>query len=465
MPKISILFLLLLSACTVGPDYQRTDVFEDKQIAQSLELKGNGLKISPKWYEDFNDETLNSLIDEALSSNTDVMIAIEKLRQARTNAKIAKVQYLPMLDIKGGYDYLKASKNIGLTADTDYFSFGFDANWELDIWGKGRRLNEQKTAEFEAIRYSLQNIKNVITAEVASTYFELKTLEEQLRIARENLKLQQDIFKTIDEKYQAGIADESTYRQSAYLVEKTKSMIPSLEEQIKTSQNALYILSGNLPNEAGNRFKSKKNQIKAAYQYNLKNLFELPSDIIRTRPDVKAAEKELQAQNAAIGQAVASLYPNISISALFGFQADNASDLFKSSSKTYGYDPSLIAPIFHWGQLQNAVNLEREKMSEVYQNYRKTLLESVQELSNAITALQKEYQANRAHQNAAYNMQKAFGAMKEKYDSGIIEYSVLLEAEQDLLDSQTALAQSNGAIYQKIIAFYKATGGGYNQTK
>ncbi len=461
------LFVLscFLSACTVGPNYEKKDVFEDAQIAESLKLHGTKLQISQKWYQDFGDSNLDYFISEAINENTDVLSTIEKLRQARTIAKIAKVQYLPMLDLSSGYDYAKPSKNIGLTADTDYFSIGFDGNWEIDIWGKGRRLNEQKRAEFENMLYTLRNVKNVITAEVATTYFNIKTLEEKRRIALHNLSLQKDIFKSIDEKYQAGITDESTYHQASYLLEKTKALIPSLEARISSEKNALATLIGKLPNTIDEKIKTKTNPVKNASRYEIKNLLDLPADIIRTRPDVKAAEKMMVAQNAAIGQAIASVYPNVSLSGLFGFEAKNMSDLIKSSSKAYSYQPSLTAPIFHWGELQNNINLEREKMAETYQAYRKTLLSSVEELSNAITALQKEYQANRASRNAAYNMKKAFQAMKEKYENGLIEYSSLLQVQQDLLEAETTLADSNGAIISKIIAFYKATGGGYNDEK
>ncbi len=463
MHKILFIFIFVLSACTLGPDFKRKDVYEDKQISDSLHLSGHTLKIDQKWYVDFHDDNLNALVAEALANNTDVIASIEKLRQARTLSKISKVTYLPMLSAQGGYDYTKASKNIGLSANSDYFTIGFDAEWELDIWGKGRRLNEQRQAEFEGVYYSLQNIKNIITAEVASTYFSLRTLQEKRRIALKNLKLQRDIFKTIEDKYQSGLSAESTYHQSAYLLKKTESMIPALNEQIEAQKNALAVLTGNLPNAIDAKLEtSKQNPIRQAYRYNLKNLFDLPSDIIRTRPDVKAAEKSMAAQNAAIGQAIADLYPNVSISALLGFQANNASDLFSSSSKTYGYNPSAVLPVFRWGQLQNAVNLEREKLQESYQNYRKTLLSSVSELSNAMTAVQKQYQANKSHQSAAAHMRKAFYAVKDQYDNGIVEYAVLLESEQDLLDAETDLAQSNGDIYQKLIAFYKATGGGYN---
>ncbi|MBO7605375.1 MAG: efflux transporter outer membrane subunit [Elusimicrobiaceae bacterium] len=462
MPKILLMTILFLSACSVGPDYQKKDVFEDQQIAENLKLKGTSLKISKKWYRDFNDENLNALIDAALSQNSDILISVERLKQARTATKIAKVEYLPTLGLSGGYDYAKASKNIGLTADTDYFLIGFDAAWEIDIWGKGRRINEQKKAEFESTYYSLQNIKNVITAEVASTYFTLKTLEEQRRIALENLKLQNDIFKNIEEKYSAGLATESDYRQSAYLLEKTKSLIPSLEEQIEAQKNALSVLPGQLAQSSDQNIQNNKNPINQAFHYDIKNLFDLPADIIRTRPDVKASEKALVAQNAAIGQAVANLSPNVSISALFGFQADNLSRLLNSNSKAYSYQPSAVLPLFEWNKLQNTVQLEREKFQESYQNYRKTLLSSIQELANAITGVQKAYLSNRALTNSAHNMQLADRAMKEKYDNGLIEYNTLLQAQQDLLNVKTELAGSNGNIYQKLIAFYKATGGGYN---
>jgi len=458
--------LLVLSACTVGPDFKRKDVYEDTQIAQSLNLTGKNLKIDSAWYKEFKDENLNILIASALSNNPSVLGAVERLRQARTSVKIARAEYLPQINSEGSYNYAKASKNIGLAADTNYFSDSLDASWEIDIWGAGRRLNEKAEAMFWQTYYSLQNVKNLIAAEIASTYFALKTTDEKKRIAEQNLALQQDIFETVKAKYQAGLTDEASYHQSEYIVNKTKSLIPALEAESKGLQNALAVLVGTLTDMLPVDVSSKKNNpITKAYQYDLRKLFDLPANIIRTRPDVKAAEKEMVAQNAAIGEAVAAVYPNVSLSGLLGLQSSAGSKLLKSSSKTYGYEPSVIQPIFHFGQLKNQIQLEKEKMNETYQNYRETLLGAVKELADSTVNLQKEYQTNRACQNAAYNMQKALKAMREKYESGLIEYSALLEVQQDLLEAQTAVAESNGAIMSKIIAFYKATGGGYNDEK
>ena len=461
MPKKHLyLLLVFITACTVGPNYKEPQIYEDKQIKQSLKLNGSSIKISTQWYEQFNDENLNALITTALAQNSDINAGIARLRQARIAADINRVQYLPSLNADAKYNYSKTSKNIGLSADSNYFQIGLDASWELDIWGAGRRLNEQSRAKFESAAYNLRNLRVAVAAEVANNYFALKTSQEQLNIARNNLKLQQDIYQSIAKKYQSGLTDAATYNQAGYITESTKSAIPALEYKIEAYKNALAVLTGQLPEQINI---GSNNPIKQAYKYNTALLYNLPSDIIRSRPDVKAAERNLAAQNAAIGQAVAELYPNLSISGLFGLQSSAGSKLFNHDSKAYGYSPASVMPLFNWNKLKNNIELQKQIKTETYEVYRQTVLQAVEDLSNAITATQKEYVANKAHRNAVYRMRQAFTAMREKYQNGLIEFSDLLKTEQDLLQAETNLAASNGAIYQNIIAFYKATGGGYNQ--
>lgn len=455
--------VVLLASCTVGPDYKRPDLYEDRQVAQSLKLSGDAARICKNWYEQFGEDKLNQLIVHALNNAPSVRIGIERLRQARSIAAINRTQYLPTLGADAKYDWSHASKNIGLAADTNYMQLGFDASWELDIWGAGRRLNEQSEAEFEQAVYNLRNIKVAITAEVANTYFQLKTAQEKLRIAKNNLALQRDIYQTVQQKYEAGIADTAAYNQARYVVETTKALIPQLEYQIEAYKNALAALVGTLPDQLPVTIADGgKNPVNTAYRFDTKKLYNLPSAIIRSRPDVQASERALAAQNAAIGQAVAELYPNVSITGLFGVQSKSGSKLFNSDSKAYGYVPSATLPLFNWGRLQNNIELQKEINAEALQNYRQSILNAVEELANATKAVESEYARNRAQRNAVYNMREVISAMKDKYDNGLIEFSDLLKSEQDLLEAQTNLAESNGAIYQNIIAFYKATGGGYN---
>ena len=464
MRKILLLSVsAIISACTVGPDYKEPAIYEDKQIAEVLQLHNTDLKISQEWYKQFDDEKLNTLINYAILNSPDIMSAISKLRQARSLVLINQTTFLPMLNLNVEYDYAKPGKNIGLTADTDYFQTGFDASWEIDIWGKGRRINEQNIAQFEQALYSLRNVKSVITAEVATTFFELKNVHENLRIARENLKLQQDIFNIVSEKYKIGLTDKSAYNQAQYILSNTKALIPSLETSEKSYVNALAILCGTLADRLPVILSEKdKNPLSRVYKYDLKPLYNLPASIIRTRPDVKVAERALAAQNAAIGQAVAELYPNVSIGAMFGVQSKKISNLLNSNSNAYSYNPTLNLPLFNWGKISNNVNLQKQIKEEKYQNLRKTLLQAVQDLSNATIAIQKELETNKNQRVAVNNMQQVLISMREKYNNGLIEFSDLLQTQQNLLKAQTDLANSNSNIFKNIIAFYKATGGGYN---
>ena len=463
MRKILLLSVsAIISSCTVGPDYKEPTIYEDKQIAESLQLHNTDLKIPQEWYKQFDDDKLNTLINYALLNSPDIMSAISKLRQARSLVLINQTMFLPMLNLNAEYDYSKPSKNIGLTADTDYFQTGFDASWEIDIWGKGRRINEQNIAQFEQALYSLRNVKSVITAEVATTFFELKNVHENLRIAHENIKLQQDIFNSVSEKYKVGLADKSNYNQAKYILSNTKALIPSLETAEKSYISALAVLCGTLADRLPVILSEKdKNPLSRVYKYDLKTLYNLPASIIRTRPDVKVAERALAAQNAAIGQAIAELYPNVSIGAMFGVQSKNISSLFNSNSNAYSYNPTLNLPLFNWGKISNNVNLQKQIKEEKYQNLRKTLLQAVKDLNDATIAIQKELETNKAYRNAVYNMQQVLISMRDKYDNGLIEFSDLLQTQQDLLKAQSDLANSSANIFKSIIAFYKATGGGY----
>ena len=207
---------------------------------------------------------------------------------------------------------------------------------------------------------------------------------------------------------------------------------------------------------------TQNNIIKKAYKYDINSLYNLPASVIRNRPDVKAAERALAAQNAAIGQAVAELYPNVTLSAMFGLQSTAGSKLFNSSSQAYSYSPSLVLPLFNWGKLQSNVKLQQYIKEETLENYRQTLLSAVEDLNNAITAAQKEATKNKYLKKATANMRTALNNIRRKYENGLVDFSQLLQTEQDLLAAENTLAVSNGALYQNIIAFYKAAGGGYS---
>ena len=455
--------MILLSSCTVGPDYRAPGFLPEKQIADSLGLKDTTGRVIPSdWYRQFNDQTLNYLIACGLRDSPNVAAAIRRLREARASLNIAKADYLPVLNASGAFKYDKPGKNIGYELKNNYYQTGLDASWELDIWGGGRRQSEAAQALFKAAAADLDNVRVSLVAEIADTYIGLRTAQEQLRISRENLRLQQDIAELVAEKYRAGLTDDIALNQAYYAVETTQSLIPALEQQISASSNALAILTGVLPGHLSVKLEPvTDNLVSRRFDFDIDAMFNIPSRVVRARPDVRAAEQQLIAQNAKIGQAVAALFPDISVSAMFGYQSIRGTQLFTPSSEAFSWSPALTLPVFHWGELVNNVELQKETKAEYVELYKQTVLTAVGEIKDSMTAVQNGYRKNQADYKAEENMRYVHKYTLAKYRQGLIEFGDLLDAEQKLLQAQNELAAGNGAIYQNIIAYYKAIGGGF----
>ncbi len=458
----SLFAFTFLASCTVGPDYKQPRLYENEQIAASLELSGGVRPVNKDWYRRFHDPLLDRLVAQSLKSSPDVKVGIQKLRQARDSLKIAAVGNLPMINADGSYHYNKPSKNIGYTIDTDYYQTGLDASWELDIWGSGRRQTESAAALFQAAAAGLDNVYLSITAEVAADYIGLRTSQAALDIAESNLKLQSDIFDLIKVKYDNGLVDTIAYNQAKYAVETTKALIPDLQSSIEAYKNALAILTGKLPGALNAELDGiDKNLVKRRFNYDLNQLYELPVNVVRCRPDVKVAEMQLISQNAQIGKALAELFPNISLSGFLGFQSTKFSNLVGHDSYMYTYTPTITLPILHWGQLLNNVELQKNITKEYYYTYQKAVLNAASEIKNAMVSLSKEYDKNQASRGSVIAQKQIMTLTWDKYQQGLVDFSDVLTAERDLLASQNALIASNGQIYQDIIAFYKSVGGGY----
>lgn len=456
----AVLMTVVIAACTVGADYKHPDLYNDNKIRQELALR-QGCQPEKDWYALFGDKQLNRLIEIGLQNSTDIEIAAARLKQARALLKISQAAFLPQINGSGGYNYQKNSKNIGPTADSRYYSVGFDASWEFDLWGKGRRQNEAAFAEVVAGEYTLNNVKTVVAAELAANYINLKLALEKLRIAKQNLSLQKDIQATVTSKYQSGLTDDISYNQSEYLVDSTEAQIPALQSEIEQYKNALAVVAGVLPSQLPLDDSKRSEIFISNYQFNTQSLYSLPADVIRNRPDVAAAEQNLVAQNALVGAAVADLYPNIGVSALWGYAAGGGNSLFNSKSQGYSYKPSAVLPILDWNRLQNQVEKQKQVKAEALAQYKKTVLSAVAELKNAMTAVQNELKSYQAQNSALAKMQKVVNATAERYRSGLIDFSEFLTMEQNLLQAQTQNLNSRAQVFQNLVAYYKASGGGY----
>ncbi len=463
LSKVSLVVLSgMLAACTVGPDYERPELFTDKALSVNSGFAGTSdTQVSEFWYKQFNDKTLDKLIALGISSAPNVQIATHRLRAARYNLKSAQVQNLPMLNANGGYNYSKGSRDIGFNIDQDYFQTGLDAVWELDIWGAGRRSEEAAAALFQSAGAELDNVRLVWVSEIANNYVALRTVQEQERIADDNLKMQQEIADIVKQKYDNGLTDDIALNQAQYAVASTQSYIPILKQQEEAYINSLSTLLGILPDTLQDDLQPvPQNLIRRRFKYNLDGLYDLPISIIRNRPDVRISEQQLIAQNAEVGAAVAGLYPNVSIQGFIGYQGANISHLINPRTYAYNYSPSITLPLFHWGRLMNNIHQQEELKEVNVQQYKIALLSAVSDVRNSVEAMRQEQKKNEAYLRSVLNQKKIMHYSMERYRNGLMEFSDILTAEQNLLEAQKNLADSNGTMYQNLIMFYKAIGGG-----
>lgn len=452
---ISISALIICVSCTVGPDYEKPQIFSVSEIKHELRLKENG-KLPDNWYKNLQDDYLQQLIEIGLRNNSDILTAETKLRQARLIAKVNQTDFLPLVNLDGGYNYQKGSKENEYSQDADYYSAGFDASWELDIWGKGRRQSEADEADIKASAYSLENIKTIIAAEIASTYIYLQQSQENLRLTRKNAELQQQTADIIKKEYQAGLGDAADYNQSQYLLQTTLAKIPQYENSVETYKNALSTLTGLLPSQI--ILPEKTNMLNIVSADFLNNMRKLPIDVIRLRPDVAAAEQNLKAQNALIGKAVAELYPDVSIGGTFGYSAQKERDLFSSAAETYGYSPNIKLPLLDWNKLQNNIEIRKQDKIAALAAYKQNVLNAVSELKNAFSACETSVRAYKNKSNALNNMQKVNELMLKRYKNGLIKFSEVLSSQQDLLNAQEELISARAQTALSLIAYYKASG-------
>ncbi len=504
-------------ACSVGPDYERPIFFTDSELAEALRLpalpgsgeavfmdessgkasqsaekrsktlKTNGeasfskrtssletdgavsfpqrtsspgLKRAPWTPLDFQDPVLNELLSVSFEGSPTLRQAIARLLQGRENVNIATAAFFPEIDAAGKYNFVKESKNMGYLVQQDYYQLGLDASWEIDIFGGTRRRREAAKANLNAALYSLKNAGVSLMAEVALTYVRLRTTEEQIIQLEENLGYQEQIYRLTADKYETGLASRIDVAQAAYLVENTKASLPPLRYKRETLRNSLALLAGKLPGQLDDILNKKTvNLINRPFEYDLQKLYDLPLSVVRNRPDVRAAEESLIAQNAAVGAAIADMFPKVSVSGLLGLQSLHSSDLFRKNSYGYSYVPEVSLPIFHFGALWGNVKLQEALKEEQKIAYEQALLSAAAQIRDALLSLEAEQERNFAAREAYFQMRDASDLTRNMYENGLVEYADVLDAEERRLSAQEQMITSNGALYEDIISFYKAIGG------
>ncbi len=456
-----------VAGCTVGPNYHLPESNPPAQWSETL--AGGETNNSPSiatWWKSFNDTELDSLVERAVRSNLDLRIAEARVRESRAQRGVVEADLWPSVDASGSYARERMSANQpllgpllppGVPLSNDVYQAGFDASWELDVFGGTRRAVEAADAGIAAAVYSRQDVQVTLVSEVARNYVEARSFQRRLEIARENIKAQQDAVALASDRFQHGLTSNLDAEQAATVLAQTEAQVPTLENGLQTTIHRLGVLLGQEPGALLTEFATVA-PIPAAPP----NVpVGLPSDLLRRRPDIRGAERQLAAATAQIGVATADLFPKFSLTGDAGFQGVSASDWFTAGSRFWSVGPTVQWRIFDAGRIRANIRVQNARQEQSLASYEKTVLTSFEDVENALVAYAKEQTRNVSLEEAVKRSRNSFQISSQRYANGLNNFIDVLDAERSLYQAQDNLVQSDQAVSQDLIAIYKALGGGW----
>ncbi len=453
--KTSVCLALLplsLTACVVGPDYVAPTVTLPQQWYTNL----NGTQAAnlATWWTTFNDPQLSQLIQQAMVNNLDVKKAVARIKEVRAQHGVAEASYFPFINSSGG-----VGENYSGVTDTrnGRYSLGLDASWEIDLFGRISRSVESAQASIEAMDANYHAVRVSLLGEVALTYVQMRTLQTRLQVAMRNLTAQQGVYKLSHWRWQAGLTNKLDAEQALASVEQLRGQIPTLKNQIAQSQHQLAVLLGVTPTSLNVQL---NNERPIPYA-NLKIMVGVPADVLRQRPDIQQAERELAAQTAQIGVATAALYPKLALSGSIGLEAIKASNLFTAAGLVDSLLGRLTFPIFNAGAIRQNIEIQNARQEQALVQYEATVLTALKEVENGLLGVVQEQQRLQDLDRATQTAQRAMTLAQKQYQSGLTDFQNVLQTQRTLLNLQDQRASSAGQVSSYLIALYKALGGGW----
>ena len=458
IPALLCLVLYLPACVLLGPDYERPELDIPSTYREHVVSGESVANLS--WWELFEDAQLQALITTALEENKDLAIAISRIGEAYAAVTIVRAEQFPFIDAVGNVGRGKVSEEINPEAQTDdnYFA-GASLSFEIDFWGRFRRATEAQRAELLATEAAFRNVTITLVSNVASTYFMLRDLDEQLIISKRTLQARQESLDLIQARFDKGTVPELDVNQAQIEVAIAEVSVAALERSIVQTENSLRILLGRNPGPVKRGLNLNEQALP------LKIPVGLPSELLQRRPDLITAEQQLHAQTARIGVAEALRYPSFSLTGNFGFESTELSDLNSSDAKTWNLFGNVFFPIFNSGQLKAQVEVEKARTDQAMLLYEQTLQQSLREVEDALVSIRtfKNEQAARSRQvTAARNAAKLSRA---RYNGGVVDYLEVLDTERTLFAAELAESEALRQYLNSIVLLYRSLGGGWLPTE
>jgi multidrug efflux system outer membrane protein len=447
---------LLVSACSVGPVYEAPEtaaaefrIDDDAKLIQA--------SFEAAWWTQFGDPVLDDLIDRALEGDLDLRIAAARVRQARALFRDARLDYAPA--VTASANFLKQDAPVaGLTEPVDYklYDAGFDASWELDIFGRVGHGVDAARADAEAAEALFRDAQVRLIAEVAREYFALRGAQQRVAVAARNLDNQRESLRLTTLRFELGAGSELDVQSARARLAQTMATMPPLVTDVRVASHRLAVLLGQRPGELDTLLVEVSQSFRVA-----PISIGAPEELLRRRPDVRAAERALAARTSRVGVATADLFPRISVSGFIGFISGSAGTLGNSDSRAWSVAPGLTWPAFDLGSTRAILEANKAQADEQLAVYEKTVLQALEETQNAFVAFEQDQKRLAALVDQAQASQRAASLARIQYREGALDFLRLLDAERTVLDAEDAVTQGETALNTDVVAIYKALGGGW----
>lgn len=464
---LAVACAVLLGGCAlpmVGPEYQAPDLRLPNRWAaapSSAEAPADDWTLLARWWTQFGDETLTWLIDQALAGNLDLKLAQAHLNQARASRQLADAGLYPTVFASASRNRTKSSDAIAQQSTRTLYDAGFDATWEIDVFGGNRRGIEAATADFAASQANLDSTRVSLMAELARNYVELRSTQRRIAIARDNLASQSETLQITEWRYQAGLARASEVEQARTSREQTRAGIPDLEVSLTAAENRITLLLGRNPGDLHDTLAEAK-PLPAVPESVASGI---PADVLRQRPDLIAAERTLAAETARVGQKLAQRFPSLSLSGSFGWQAYSVAALGGANTITRALGGALAATLFDGGRLRSQVDVQSAVQEQALVSYQSSVLSALEEVENALKGYAAARERLDARRAAAESARNAAELSRNLYQSGLADFQQVLETQRTQLSTEDSLAVADATLRTSLIALYKALGGGWEASE
>jgi NodT family efflux transporter outer membrane factor (OMF) lipoprotein len=460
---IVVVLAVVLAGCTVGPNYKRPQVAVPGTFRGGPETPSSAASLADtKWDALFGDDTLNDLLRSALQRNFDARIAAERVQQARAQLGVTRADQFPFIDAQGQFSSTRQSSlgslrfiPVGTNLSASFTQLGAALSWEVDLWGRLRRLTEAARARYLASEEGRRAVNVALVADVTSAYFQLLEFELELEISRKTRDAANESLRIVQLRRDQGAASGLDVRQAEQLIHTASAQVEAVERGIGQTENLLSFLLGSVPSTQPRGRRLDQVPVPPELPTGL------PASLLERRPDIRAAEQNLIAANAQIGAARALFFPQISLNAFAGGQSRALTEIASAPARVYSLAPSALLPIFRAGQIRNQVRLTEAQQRELLVTYEQSIYNALREVSDALIGHSRTRAQRGEQEQLVRALDDAVRLSNLRYKGGLDSYLQVLDAQRNLFSGELGLAQLRLAERLTVVQLYRALGGGW----